>query len=173
MNKPAMWVASMGFALLLVGCDDKQAPEPAADASAPVQTASAPAAPIVYGDSLTRTLSQDRYWTQVGERQDAKLVSNGNAGYLLFGPYVPLQAGTYNLLIKGDVEALADGGKVRIDVASAKGKAIHGGQDVTDKGALPSFDVVLPADAADVEVRVQVPQDARVSVEAYQLVKKG
>lgn len=173
MNKPATFVASMAFALLLVGCSDKQTPAPETDATAQVEAAPAPAAPIDYADSLTRTLSQDRYWTQVGERQDAKLVSNGKAGYLLFGPYAPLQAGTYNLLIKGDIEVLADGGKVRIDVASAKGKVIHGGQDVTEKGALPSFDVVLPADATDVEVRVQVPQDARVSVEAYQLVKKG
>jgi len=160
-------VAGLMTILVLAACNrqgqaglepmpENQPSQATAKVAAAPATAAAPT--IDYADHLTRNVKTDRYFTQIGT---------------LFGPYAPLRAGTYNLLIVGKVDSLPDGGKVQLDVASAKGKVVHGGQEVSETGALPSFDVVVAKDAADVEVRVRVPQHAKVSVEAYQLVKKG
>lgn len=170
MNNAARILLSISIALVVGGCGDKSAQAPD---TATAESAAAPAPAPSYPVGLSRIVATDKLPTQVGTRVDAKLVSNGSAGYLLFGPYARLQAGTYNLLVKGDVETLPEGGKVIVDVAAARGAKVLGQQDVTDIGALPSFDIEVPADTSDIEVRVRVPADAKVSVEAYQLVKKA
>ena len=51
------------------------------------------------------------YWpesmnTIVGKLENDQLRSNGDAGYLVYGPYVDLNAGTYSIQISGEVSAV-------------------------------------------------------------------
>lgn len=130
-------------------------------------------APVKYRDTLSLSLATDKYRTQVGKLEGSKLVSDGRAGYLLFGPYAPIQAGTYTMSMKGSADSLPAGAKVVIDVASGKGKVIHGSLPANVTGPLPSFDVTLPENVTDLEVRIQVSKDAKVAVESYALIKKS
>lgn len=184
MKKQGYAITGLMMVLLLAACNrqdqaglepmpENQGNQPAATSVAvPPKTAVAPA--TAFADHLSRSVMTDKYFTQVGTLVDGALVNDGSKdGYLLFGPYAPLRAGTYNLLIVGNIDSLPDGSKVNLDVASEKGKVVHGGQEVTQSGAFPSFDVVVAKDSTDLEVRIRVPQHAKVSVKAYQLVKKG
>lgn len=103
---------------------------------------------------------------------DGKLVNDSSAdGYVLFGPYVPFKAGTYTVAFQGNVETVA-GGNIHLDVSSDVGKARHGGVDISQAGAFPTFDVTLEQDVSKLEVRIKVPKDSKVSVESYQVAKK-
>lgn len=155
--------------------EDRQAlePMPAEQPQEAVSQAKPVAQPPTpqYADSLSRTMATDKFNTQSGEVVDGKLKNNGKPGYLLFGPYAPFKAGDYTLSIKGSVDAL-EGGKVHLDVASGKGRVLHGGEDVVATGDLPSFDVNIASDVSDLEVRLLAPPGSKVSIESYQLNRK-
>lgn len=127
---------------------------------------------LQYASTLSSILAADKFSTQGGELVGGKLVNNGRAGYLLYGPYIPLQAGNYTVALKGNIEALP-AGKVHLDVASSKGKIVHGSHDVTTTGQIPNFEVSIAENVRDLEVRVLVPGGSEVSIESYQVLKKN
>lgn len=162
------YLAVVVLGLALAACN-KEA-EKVSDAAPPA--ASSPAPVVNPVDSLAKNLATDKYDTKTGELIDGRLISNGKDGFVLFGPYVPFQAGAYTVTFKGRVEELPAGGKVRLDAGSNKSKAIHGGIDVTAAGDLPSFEFVLTDAVGDLEVRVLAQGGAKVSLESYQVTKK-
>lgn len=171
-------LVAMALAASLAACGGKQeAAEPMPPtAEAPVVESKPTDALAVINpvDSLSRRLADDGYATQSGKLSDGLLTNDGKDGYLLFGPYAPFKAGIYTVSIKGALLDLPAGGKVRLDVASHKGKEIHGGVDVSTLGELPAFEFTLPESVADLEVRVRTTGNAKVSIESYQvsLMKK-
>lgn len=147
------------------------APAPAAGSPAPaVEPAMEPIATPL--ESLEKNLATDRVSTQVGQASGGLLSSNGKAGYLLFGPYVPFAAGTYTAAIKGRVDEVPSGKKIRLDVVSAKGKTVHGQIEVAQAGELPTFDFTVPQAVSDLEIRVLVPGGSKVTLESYRMDKK-
>ena len=99
-----------------------------------------------------------RLGTQVGKRTGRDIESTGEAGYLLFGPYIPLAAGQYQVVIRG---ALGENGAAgaRMDIAVDKGQRVLGEcvlGEPGEGGCLVSLPISLDAPCIDLEVRVWV-----------------
>lgn len=169
------------MSLIVVALSACQGSEPASNAqqssSAEQAPAGKPPEPVagVTARSLIKNFAVDTVNTQegVGQIQDGVLTGTGKAGYLMFGPYVPLAAGTYKLQINGNVEDIPPEQAVTLDVASGEGTVVHGQTAVTEVGELPSFDVTLAEDVTNVEVRIAVPEGAKVTVRSYELSPKS
>ncbi|SHJ01087.1 hypothetical protein [Desulfofundulus thermosubterraneus] len=109
--------------------------------------------------------------TQVGILKEGRLVSDGRAGFLLFGPYSPVKAGEYRLVVKGSASAVDS---AWVDVVSQKGTVQHAKFPlaVTTEGisgVLADGLVRLEAPVDDLEVRVYVGAQDRVQLEGYEL----
>lgn len=174
MNKFVGLVAAATLLVLVTACGEKHEPAPAASAEQPIAAPVAIAAPVVNPvDTLALNLATDKFSSQSGELVDGRLVNNGKAGYLLYGPYASLLAGSYTVAVKGKVEELPANAKVLLDVASGKGKSVHGKIEVEKTGDLPTFEFILPEAVGDLEVRINAPQGTKVSLESYQVSKKN
>lgn len=106
---------------------------------------------------------------QVGQLEGEALVSTGQAGVLLYGPYVAMQAGKYRLTVRGQVEGAGSGW---VDVVSQKGVKEHAKFPFSPAadGSLVQGQVVLEAPVEDLEVRVYVGEKDKVKVLGYELV---
>lgn len=156
--------------ILMAACGPSEEPVQLTAPQETARAADAPVAPQVPAvDKLSRDFREDKYNTMTGELVEGQLVNNGKGGFLLFGPYVPFQAGTYSVSFVGNVGELATGKKVRIDVVSNKGKMSHTMTEVDVVGSIPSFEFTLVESVPDLEVRVLAPEDTRVSLESYQV----
>jgi ubiquinone/menaquinone biosynthesis C-methylase UbiE len=109
----------------------------------------------------------------VGTINGTKISSNGRAGYLMYGPYVPLQAGAYVAHVH--VANSQARGCIVVDVAAEIGHRILARKVVTlgpDQG-----EIVLPfaidSRVADVEVRVLCELDTEVTLEGASINKAG
>lgn len=166
------------LALILTACNQPadRVADSAPSPDAPVVTPAPAARAVVVNpaDSLSRNLATDKVPSTagVGEVVDNALVGTGKAGFLMYGPYVSFQAGTYTISIKGQVEILPEGNKIRLDVVSGKGKVSHGNIVITQTGDLPSFEATLPEAVGDLEVRAQVAEGSKVVIQSYEITKK-
>lgn len=103
---------------------------------------------------------------QVGKLEGRALVSDGRPGFLLYGPYVAMQAGKYRLKVYGQAER-AD--SAWVDVVSDKGKTQHAKFPIAQgSGTLAQGEVELQAQVSDLEVRVYVDPNAKVKLEGYE-----
>ena len=109
---------------LLPACDRTPPPalEPAPAAAPEVSGASPAATPAPAAPFLESISSDDaRLGTEVGERRlGLGLTTTGKTGWLMFGPYIPLPAGKYEVTLQGLAQ---DGhaGVVHFDVVQGKG----------------------------------------------------
>ena len=91
----------------------------------------------------------------VGAVTDGTLVSTGQQGVLVYGPYVPMDAGLYDLTVTGSATSTSS---AWVDVASGTGTLQHAKFALTptgeEEGVLASGQVVLEKDVTDLEVRV-------------------
>jgi hypothetical protein len=107
---------------------------------------------------------------QVGQIEGTALVSDGRSGFIVFGPYIPVAAGKYKLLVHGKV-GRADLGWV--DVVSSKGTVQHGmfalastqGRD----GLLAEGLLQLHEHVVDLEIRVYVDAHNEVTLDGYEI----
>lgn len=112
-----------------------------------------------------------RLGTQVGKRSGRDMVCTGQAGYLIFGPYIPLAAGRYIVAIFG---ALGVNGAVgaRMDVAVGQGSRILGesmlGESGSD-GCLVSLQIELESSCTDLEIRVWVNKSSELRVSLIEI----
>lgn len=174
MNKFVGLFTTATLFVVLTACEKRHEPAPAASPGESVAAPVVTAAPVVNPvETLALNLAADKFNSQSGELVDGRLVNNGKAGYVLYGPYVSFLAGTYTVAIKGNVEGLPAGAKLNLDAASGKGKSVHGGIVVEKTGELPTFEFTLPEAVGDLEIRVKAPQGAEVSLESYQVSKKS
>lgn len=131
---------------------------------------------MVGGDALTwrhdgvpRFSGDDRrLQTQVGKRRGTRLQTTGQAGFLMFGPYIRLPKGRFEARIRG----AAASGRAVVDVAIERSRVIAAANVVaplpsdTDLARL-QFELMAPCDA--VEVRIQVDADSVISVERLEI----
>jgi len=110
----------------------------------------------------------------VGIWSESGISSKGGVeGALLFGPYIPVGAGEYNLNIYG----ILSSGSVIIDVVSQKGIVVH--QKFTLDRSMVDSDgyfaiqktVNIDSDVNDLEVRFWVNKDSKIEVQGYTLSK--
>jgi hypothetical protein len=170
----------MALAMLgIAACTETPSSGTPSTAEVPEATPAAPVAPresepvVAPLESLSKTIATDRVSSQVGEVVDGNLNANGKAGYLLFGPYVPFAAGTYTATIEGRVDEIPSGKKIRMDVVSSKGKAVHGQVEVAGSGDLPAFQVNIPEAVGDLEIRVLVPAGSKVILKSYRIERSS
>ena len=72
-------------------------------------------------NSLVRTYWGDDVMTQVGIRNGNTIVANGAAGFLVYGPYIPLAPGRYRLTAKGELGNEAMSSKASIGILEVTG----------------------------------------------------
>jgi MFS family permease len=109
--------------------------------------------------------------SQVGIVQDNKLRSSGDAGLLHFGPYIPMEAGHYKLIVRGKGSITPS---AWVDVVSSKGTIEYGKfalqSTIHDSGVLAEGQIQLDAPAKDIEIRIYVSAEDDVTLEGYELV---
>ncbi|MBN1856844.1 MAG: hypothetical protein JW846_07825 [Dehalococcoidia bacterium] len=119
-----------------------------------------------YGEQLAALPSEP------GAYHDGSVVSTGHSGFLVFGPYVPLNAGEYMLVVKGTARSVPSGW---VDVVSSLGQVQHARFALSstkegETGILTSGRVSLDEDVLDLEVRVYVEADDEILLGGYELV---
>lgn len=116
--------------------------------------------------------SDPRICTQVGYREGQSLYTTGVAGYILYGPYIPLEPGCYCVVIHGScgAESLAD---ARMDVAIDKGNItlVESALNETDSnGCLAVVPISLDQPCTDFEVRIWVSELTDLQVSMIEIV---
>jgi glycosyltransferase involved in cell wall biosynthesis len=117
------------------------------------------------GYSVSYHGSHRRMLTKCGRRQGRSMESTGSEGFLLYGPYVELQPGTYKAQLFGTVGS-AGTPSAFADVLVGAGHLPTRPQRLTQAkidGHLLSVGFRIQA-TSQVEVRVWVPADAEVSI---------
>ena len=105
----------------------------------------------------------------VGFVENGIRITSDQSGFLVYGPYSPLKAGSYYLNVYGASKALSG---AYVDVASSGGQIVHARFDILQSsvGFLLSDAVVqLPADVSDIEVRVWVNEKTVIYLSGYSL----
>ena len=177
--RPALATLTALMLLALVpGCErtpppvDPAAPTPVADT--PV-AAAAPVAPAPAAWVQTFSTDDARIGTEVGEHTlGLGLATTGKTGWLMFGPYIPLPAGNYQVALQGSVQE-GHAGVVHVDVAQAKGVDVVAAVDLDapallapsspDGIAVLGFTLAKPS--TNLEVRVRVTDASKLSISGY------
>lgn len=123
------------------------------------------------GKVLSFRGSDSRMSTQVGKRTNRDMVSTGKAGYLLYGPCVPLLAGKYQVIIRGTVgkNGLA---RAHMDIGRDKGGLILGKSGLSkpdENDILVTLPISLDVPCSDLEVRVWVSNDTDLQVSMIEI----
>ena len=112
--------------------------------------------------------SDPRLHTQVGERAGQAMHTTGQAGMLVYGPYAPFRAGTYQLTITGT--ALSTTAGCWLDVACDAGAQQVLFMNLAQADAngvwVVTADFVLDHAIKDLEVRVWVSDATKLSLES-------
>lgn len=116
---------------------------------------------------------KDSIYHQVGTRNDSGIQTDGQAGYLMYGPYQPMKAGEYILQITGRVKS--NGEHVIVDVVDHKAdKAYARFEGLGINKALPNNvlleeKIILNKDVDELEVRVLVEEATSLFIDGYTL----
>ncbi|MBM5574155.1 hypothetical protein [Deefgea sp. CFH1-16] len=103
---------------------------------------------------------------QVGVRSDAYLSSNGEAGFLMYGPYLALPAGRYQLRIHCECQNFIAAG-ARLDVVMASGAIELMACDQIDldsAGCIVMPPITLDQPCNDLEVRIWVNEQTQLQI---------
>lgn len=122
------------------------------------------------GDSVLYMRGGDQgIGTLVGTRRAGSVVANGSAGFVAFGPYVPLGIGKYHLQIRGTSKT-----PFVVDVVAGHGnkvfkvKKLVAAERPADK-VLAELDFDLSERVDDLEIRVRVENGSDVTVDGYEV----
>lgn len=104
-----------------------------------------------------------------GILKEGTRVTEGKAGFLVYGPYSPLKQGSYELTVLGSSDLMSD---AYVDVASGLGEVVHARFNLKklDEGFLLKNAVVkIPENVSDIEVRVWVGEQDKLVLSGYTL----
>jgi hypothetical protein len=111
--------------------------------------------------------------SEVGTQKGSGIQSDGRAGFLVYGPYEPIMAGTYDFQVTGLVES--NGHNIEVDVVDhsagktfARFKGLGNLRGSSDARLLKSR-IVLKEDVERLEIRVHVEEDVDVYIDGYSL----
>lgn len=112
-------------------------------------------------------------FSKVGILKNNQLVTEGKKGWLFFGPYRPMNAGDYTLVLHGQFHKTND---VRLDIVGERGKKEYfqtklPAQAQGKNGEL-TFPFTLPEEVKDVEIRMFVSQNSMVSISDYTVLTR-
>lgn len=109
--------------------------------------------------------------TQVGRLNDAVVETSGRAGFLFFGPYRPLRAGRYELILNGQANAAS---QAYVDVVAEGGRATYFKQMLASQpagSALGRWQFDLPHDVSDLQVRLWVGEGDQFAISSYTVTR--
>lgn len=127
------------------------------------------------GAALVLPANHPRLHTQVGLRTDRGIAASGEAGMLLFGPYMPARPGRYTVTFSG-CYTLPSVSPVVVDVVASQGATVFGCAELTVVEGFVSEDIslVVPEPGVrDLEFRVLVGHDAGFEIERIDVVSVG
>ncbi|MBS7807675.1 glycosyltransferase family 1 protein [Variovorax sp. PCZ-1] len=112
--------------------------------------------------------SDNRMLTQVGIVSGQSICTTNQAGYLLFGPYIYLDAGAYRITIKGSLNKTGLSG-AHFDAAAEKGSRVFAQKKLNSpdaNGQLLTLPITLETACDDLEIRVWVSEkcDLKISL---------
>lgn len=122
-------------------------------------------------DGVLRLWGTDnRLGTVVGKRIGRDMTTDGQEGYLIFGPYIPLAAGQYCVSVRGSVGDKGLNG-AKIDVACNSGSLILGESGLSESAndCLVTLPVSLAESCTDLEVRVWVSKNTDLQVSMIEI----
>ncbi|WP_213767049.1 glycosyltransferase [Caballeronia sp. dw_19] len=110
-------------------------------------------------------------FTQVGEFTGSSLRTDGRSGYLVFGPYADLAAGSYSVTISGFFRHAL---QAVVDVAGSSGTHQYFVADLSTlvSGTAARFRFTLAHDVAKVELRIAVGQATDIEISGYQFERE-
>jgi len=122
-----------------------------------------------WGEGLSKLSSQ------VGKYEDARMVSTGKRGLLVYGPNVALNCGEYELTVLGGAPVVSE---AWVAVVSGLDEIEHArfalsSTSGSEAEVLASGHVSLPHDVVHLEIKVYVGSDDDVRLAGYQLVPAG
>ena len=107
-------------------------------------------------------------FSEVGAFVDGRLRSDGEEGFLFYGPYVPLAEGEYVIEVDGRFPRF--GGAV-LDVVSERGGEVHVQLPLDEYGREIGQELVVPfvlsSPVKDIEIRLRVTSSNRIAIEGY------
>lgn len=183
-RSPNRILAGLVLLALLAACEESPPPgKPASGAAiattpeeVPVAAEPAPAQASAAAPVLLAFSADDaRIGTEIGERSLGRGMSTtGLEGWLVYGPYVPVPAGRYQVEFRGSAYP-GHSGLVHFDVAQGKGVELLATADIDAPALLQSSSpdgiAVLPFTLAkpstDLEVRVRVSKTSNLSISGY------
>jgi len=116
--------------------------------------------------------SDSQFSTKMGTRSGRDMISAGKAGYLLYGPYIPMKSGDYRVAITGKFGRSGPTGS-RIDVAINKGDLILAEcslNEPNEDGSLAELFIRLDAPCTDLEVRVWVSEETELKISIVEIM---
>jgi glycosyltransferase involved in cell wall biosynthesis len=115
--------------------------------------------------------SDKRLSTKAGKRDGHSMVTNRQEGDLLYGPYMPLEAGRYTAIIRGNSGANGLAG-AWMDVVANQSKLLLGKSclfDPDENGSLVALDFSMEAPCTDLEVRIWVSATSDLTVSMIEI----
>jgi hypothetical protein len=110
-------------------------------------------------------------YSQVGSRIGDRLSTTGRAGFLFFGPYLPLQEGEYFVVLRGVFKRSA---AAKLDVVSHLGLESHAEYHLCRFDRQGRAEVIVPfrvgPDTQDLEIRMLVSPDDDIRILGYEIV---
>ncbi|MFA6230627.1 MAG: hypothetical protein WC617_10745 [Rhodanobacter sp.] len=123
------------------------------------------------------SVSDSRVGTLVGIKNPTRgLTSDQRSGVLMYGPYIKIQPGKYQVVIRGQYVAPTSTAPVTLDVVHDKGATTLVTTSIVKpedqaKGVLATLDFEAPNGAEDLEVRAIVPAKADATIGGYSIYK--
>lgn len=116
--------------------------------------------------------SDHRLQSQVGVADGTHIRTNAQAGFLVFGPYIPLEAGSWTIRAEGDKTRL-DGSEA-IDIVSEGGAKVHFTAPLMHMGDrwIVEGDYVMAERAESVEIRLWVADGSDLSLAGISLTPR-
>lgn len=108
--------------------------------------------------------------TLVGMKEGRALIAGGQPGFVMYGPYRPLAAGKYSIVVLGSART-----PFNLDMSANQGKqviyrAAYPMAQEPMSGTLARFEFELPESVGDLEVRISVPEASDIRIEGYRIL---
>lgn len=119
-------------------------------------------------------VNNDLGFTKVGLYNATGLETQGEKGYLLYGPYAPIKAGEYKISVTGKylTDTLEDK-LVELRVTGNRGADIYVKAPIFDDSRQKAvYELNLERDISDLEVVLFTPDKVRYSVQSYSLTRR-
>ena len=118
--------------------------------------------------------SDPKLRTRVGHLVGTAMHTTARAGFVLFGPYIPLKAGLYQVKIHGQIKKIDNVIKSYVDVVCNRGLIVlakHNLENLSESHIIADFKIMVAEDISDFEMRVWASAEAHFHVKKLQVTR--